>query len=144
MAASVLCPGLGSNRSWATSAMISAVITQESALSAWAQNSTGELPQVLVAVALHEADLGWAQSYCLSLATHPDENVRGNAILGFGHLARRFGQLTAEAKPIIQAALTDSSAFVRGQAVSAADDVGQFLGWQLPNNSFKRMPNGSA
>jgi hypothetical protein len=123
--------------------MESAVITQESALSAQAQNNVGELPYILVAVALHEADLEWAQSYCLSLAAHPNENVRGNAILGFGHLARRFGQLTAEAKPIIEAALTDSSAFVRGQAVASADDVGQFLGWQLPNNSFKGTPNGA-
>jgi hypothetical protein len=120
------------------------VITQEIALSARAQNNTVELPHILVAVALHEADLGWAQEYCLSLASHPNENVRGNAILGFGHLARRFGQLTAEAKPIIQAALIDSSAFVRGQAEASADDVGQFLGWQLPNNSFKRTPNGAA
>lgn len=116
------------------------MITQEVALAARAENRISELPHILVAVSLHEESLEWAQNYCLSLAAHSNEFVRGNAILGFGHLARRFGVLTEEAKPIIQAALADSSAFVQGQAVASADDAGQFLGWQLPNKSSQPTP----
>lgn len=107
---------------------------RETALFAQTQDQVDDLPGILVAVALHESDLVWAQAYCLALADHANEYVRGNAILGFGHLARRFGQLTEEARPVIQRGLLDASAFVRGQAEASADDVGQFLGWRFSAN----------
>lgn len=102
---------------------------KSAALEARAQNRVEELPELLVSVALYEIDLEWAASYCISLATHSDEFVRGNAILGFGHLARRFGALPEEAKAILIAGLGDGSAYVRGQASAAADDTAYFLGW---------------
>lgn len=105
------------------------MISKEEAFAAVKIDNVAELPHIVIAVSLNEENLEWAQEYCLSLASHSNEYIRGNAILGFGHLARRFGRLTAAAKPLIQAGLTDTSSFVRGQAVSAADDVGQFLGW---------------
>lgn len=107
---------------------------RETASLAQTQDNVNDLPALLVAVALHEDDLAWAQAYCLALADHPNENVRGNAILGFGHLARRFGTLAEQAKPAIERGLLDTSAFVRGQAVASADDVSQFLGWHFPDN----------
>ena len=85
----------------------------------------------VIAVALSAPDLDWAQSYCLQLALHPHPNVRGNAILGFGHLARRSGSLDEQAvKPLVEAALRDPDGFVRSQADSAADDLRHFLHWQ--------------
>jgi HEAT repeat protein len=79
--------------------------------------------------ALYGDDPACAGALALRLAADPDEVVRGNALLAFGHLARRFGRLDlARARPVIAAALGDPSAYVRGQAESAADDVAHFLG----------------
>jgi hypothetical protein len=58
--------------------------------------------------------------------------VRGNAVLGFGHLARRFRRLDeGVVRPIIENALLDADPYVRGQADAAADDVAHFLGWKV-------------
>jgi hypothetical protein len=61
------------------------------------------------------------------LLTHPDENVRGNAVLGVGHLARRFGAVEPDLLPHVRAATADPSGYVRGHAESAADDVLTYL-----------------
>jgi hypothetical protein len=86
-----------------------------------------------IAVSLHKGDALLAERLCLSLATHEDVNVRGNAILGFGHLARRFRKFHhgETIKQIVEDALRDSDNFVCGQAVSAADDIEFFLHWKL-------------
>jgi hypothetical protein len=49
-----------------------------------------ELSSVPLAVSMHSTDTDWAQGVCVRLASQPHFNVRGNAVLGFGHLARRF------------------------------------------------------
>jgi hypothetical protein len=56
--------------------------------------------------------------------------VRGNALLGFGHLARRFHTIPnrASVAAAITAGLADADASVRGQAEAAADDFRQFIG----------------
>lgn len=73
------------------------------------------------------------ETVCVALSAHDDEWVRGNAVLGFGHLARTLGRLDeARVRPVVEAALRDPSAVVRGQAVSAADDLTHFLGWRFP------------
>ena len=83
----------------------------------------------VLSVALHEPDVVWAESFCTRLASHTDPIVRGNAILGFGHIARLHGRLNlAIVEPLIQAALGDEDEHVRGQAESAADDIESFLG----------------
>ena len=98
------------------------------AISAREQNRIQELPSILVSVALYEENPELASSYCLSLVTHENENVRGNALLGLGHIARGFGHLPPEAMAAIFSGLNDNSEYVRGQASSAADDVQQFIG----------------
>jgi len=90
-----------------------------------------ELLRAVVAVALHSEDLAWASSVCLQLARHQHFNVRGNAILGLGHLARRFGRLDPVAREVIEEGLRDSDAYVRGQAECAADDAQRFLRWKI-------------
>jgi hypothetical protein len=95
------------------------------------RNDPAELLYVPIAVSLHSPDLGWAQGICICLASHPNSGVRGNAILGFGHLARRFGQLERQTiEPLILAALSDPTDYVRGQALDAADDIETYLGWK--------------
>jgi len=92
----------------------------------------GTLPSgpavVVLAVALHEVDHSAAEAFCCELAVHPHEAVRGNAILGLGHIARIHRKLDlATAVPLVRRGLTDAHSYVRGQAHSAADDVEMFL-----------------
>ena len=96
------------------------------------RNKPSELALSVLSAALYADDSEWAQRVCEQLASHPNENVRGNAILGFGHIARINGKLIqAKVKPLIEAALRDDSEFVRAQAESAADDVESFLQWRV-------------
>lgn len=77
-------------------------------------------------------DCDWAESICLRLADHPDPQVRANAILGFGHLARTCGRLNeAVVKPIIERGLNDAALAVRKHAYDASTDVEHYLGWRI-------------
>lgn len=89
------------------------------------------LRYAVVAVSMYDADWRYAQGLCVRLSYHPHFNVRGNAVLGFGHIARVHGQLDrAVVQPIIEAALRDADDYVRGHGVDAADDTAHFLGWK--------------
>lgn len=106
-------------------------ISREDMAAALDRDDPVELLRAVLAVALRSEDYGWASSICLRLAGHHHFNVRGNAILGFGHLARRFGRLDPVAQGIIEAGLGDADPYVRGHAHDAADDVQQFLRWRI-------------
>ena len=88
------------------------------------------LSRTAISIALADDDLAWATGFLLSLVAHENANVRGNALLGFGHLARRFRAVATPASvaAAITAGLTDADAFVRGQADAAADDIQLFVG----------------
>lgn len=87
------------------------------------RNDSAELLLVAIRVGLYSEDLAWSEDFCLRLAEHPHFTVRGNAILSFGHLARRFRALGRdESIEAIRRGLKDDDEFVRGQA-DAADDV---------------------
>lgn len=86
-----------------------------------------QLATVVLAAALYAEDGAWAESVGLRLATHADPTVRGNAVLGFGHLARRFGALSPGAVARVDIARSDPDAYVRSQAEAAAADVAFFL-----------------
>jgi hypothetical protein len=85
-----------------------------------------ELRHVVIAVALEEPDWTVAHQVCLRLARHADPTVRGNALLGFGHLARRFGMASEEARALVNSGLTDSDPHVKAQSESAVDDIAMF------------------
>jgi hypothetical protein len=96
-----------------------------------ARGKPEELLYVPIALGLNAPDFDreWVERICLSLSAHPDPNVRGNAVLGFGHIARTCRDLNqSEILPVIEKALNDSSEYVRGHAESAACDVHQYLG----------------
>ena len=79
----------------------------------------------------HTSDPEWAESICVELARHDHPGIRGNAILGLGHIARLHGRLTEQlVKPVIETALGDSDEYAKSNAVSAADDVEFFLKWR--------------
>ena len=89
------------------------------------------LLQAVVAVSMYEEDQRYAEELCVRLARHPHFNVRGNAVLGFGHIARVHRRLEKKiVQPIIAAALKDQDEYVRGQAHSAKDDTEHFLRWR--------------
>src|SRR5918995_6573972 len=80
----------------------------EAAEAAIARNDPVELLYVPVAASLYAEDFEWAQDLCVRLARHPHFNVRGNAVLGFAHLARRFRRLDrAVVEPLVVTALAD-------------------------------------
>jgi hypothetical protein len=84
----------------------------------------------VVAVGLHCGDLGAAVEFLARAAESDDPAIRGNAVLCFGHLARRFRQLPMNpAKRLVEQGLVDRDQWVRGQANSAAEDIEHFLGW---------------
>jgi hypothetical protein len=88
------------------------------------------LLHAILAVSLHDPDRCYAQDLCVELSAHSHFHLRGNAILGFGHIARRFGYLDREmVQPIIQAGLMDEVEYVRGQAIATMDDTAFLLGW---------------
>lgn len=109
--------------------------------SAMSRNDPNELLYAVLSAALYSDDPDWAEGICLRLAEHEHFNVRGNAILGFGHLARIHRRLNeCRVKPLIEAALRDKSDYVRSQASAAADDVEFFLKWEIhrPDAQFYR------
>ena len=100
----------------------------EGALSA---NESDSLKVLVIGAALHWGDRVAVENLCSRLGAHQNEEVRGNAILALGHLARRFEMLSSHFRFAIRKALSDESKYVRGQALAAADDVEIFLGWEL-------------
>ena len=91
-----------------------------------------QLAAAIMSVGLHDEDLAWAESFCARLALHDSPIVRGATLLGFAHLARRFGELREDrVRPLIEAGLADADAEVRGQADDAADDIEMFTKWRV-------------
>jgi hypothetical protein len=93
-----------------------------------------ELQHLILDVALEceDRDREWAECCCAQLAKHRNANVRGNALLGFGHLARRFGQLDRNrVRRLIEIGLHAHNEYVRERAESAADDLETYLSWNF-------------
>ncbi len=91
-----------------------------------------ELMDWILEFAAESDDRKLAENCCARLARHRNAMVRGNAMLGFGHLARRFGCLDAHrVKRLVDTSLYDGSDYVREQARSAAEDLMTFLAWEF-------------
>ena len=92
-------------------------------------------PEELLIAALSAAlylDPVFSESICLQRAEHPHFNVRGNAILGFSHIARLHGRLNKRlVRSVIVRALMDDHEYVRDQAEAVKDDLEHFLRWKL-------------
>jgi hypothetical protein len=104
---------------------------QEALLEAIASDETEKLGPMIIAAALYEEDFDFVQRVCVQLSSHPDEIVRGNAVLGLGHVARLFERLDDHAVQIVSNRLHDPSVYVRGQAHAAASDLSHFLGVEM-------------
>jgi hypothetical protein len=95
-------------------------------------NVPRDLQYLVIEVAMVWDDQAFAEELCGKLSGHIDEYVLGNAILGLGHVARRFGSLAPDALSRIRAGLSDPSTWVRGHALTAASDATFFLGVSIP------------
>ena len=104
---------------------------QEQLTEAIEANDVERLREMIIAAALHEEDFDFASSACVRLSRHTDEFVRGNAVLGLGHIARLFGRLGTDAVETVKTSLDDPSGYVRGQAHAAAGDLAHFLGIEV-------------
>ncbi len=81
----------------------------------------------LLSLAQQADDWEYAQDLMIRYSDDSDENIRGIAILCFGHIARIHGMIDQElVMPIVEKALYDESSFVRGHADSALDDIRRF------------------
>lgn len=89
--------------------------------------------EVPIAVSLNPPDCEWSLDVCIKLAVHPDPTIRGNAALGFGHLARTCPDVALDdiVAARLAAALDDTDSYVAGQALSAHEDIIQFRGLAL-------------
>jgi hypothetical protein len=95
-----------------------------------ATGSIEELAQLSLAVGENFPDWKYAQDVCLQLAEHSDENVRVNACLGLGYIARIHRRLEKHlVKPVLLRELR-SQTDRRGKIEDAIEDINLFLGWR--------------
>jgi hypothetical protein len=112
-------------------------ITEKDVNAALYRNDPEELQIASLTLALSDLDFNFTQTVCIRLCSSENSKVRGNALVSLGHLARRFRQLEEQAvKPIIEAALQDTDGYVRMSAKSAADEIHQFLHWQMSGHQY--------
>jgi len=113
-------------------AELAAANFRKAAEAAIERDDARELADLVLQIAQEATPRDWAQSCCIQLSRHRSAEVRGNAVTGFGHLARRFGRLEPQGvRRRVGIALHDPSAYVRTQAQSAVLDLQTFLGWEF-------------
>lgn len=111
------------------------IVDVESAL---LRNDLNELKFVAITVALVFPDQLFAQKICVRLCAHENREVRGNAVMSLGHLARRFRRLDEViVRGIIESALRDDDENIRTLAKSAADEIHQFLHWEILGHCYE-------
>lgn len=112
-------------------------ITAKDVSAALLREDPAELELVSVTIALSDLDFNFTQSVCLRLSSSLHSKIRGNALVSLGHLARRYRMLDEQAvKPVIESALLDSDEYVRVSAKSAADEIHQFLHWNIQGHVY--------
>jgi hypothetical protein len=112
-------------------------ISRDDVNAAFSRNDPAELQFVSITLALTFSDSAFVQEVCIRLSAHSDRKVRGNAVTSLGYLARRFRKLDKHlVKPVIESALLDSDDTVRELAKSAADEIHQFLHWDIAGHVY--------
>ncbi len=109
------------------------------------RNDPDELQLVSITIALSCPDLRLAEETCLTLSAYAHRKVRAHAVMSFGYLARRFRRLDEQrVKPVIEAALMDPDEYVHMHAKAAADEICQFLHWDIPGHVYGSGPDPAA
>ncbi|MBW7473877.1 hypothetical protein K0T92_03900 [Paenibacillus oenotherae] len=90
-------------------------------------DNPGTIVNGLLSLTFNADDGEFVQELMVHYTQHKNENIRGIAILCFGHIARIHATVNKELIiPLINDALKDESSFVRGHAHSALDDINMF------------------
>ncbi len=109
------------------------------------RNDPEELELVSITIALSGPDQRLAEDTCLLLATHGQNRIRAHAVMSLGYLARRFRRLDEQrVKPVIESALAEPDAYVRMHAQAAADEICQFLHWDIKGHVYGPGPDPAA
>lgn len=99
-----------------------------------------ELLYAPIYVSLNSPDFEWAQEICIELSCHPSPRVIENALLGFAHLARRFGKLNEKrVRPIIEQALFNEYPTIQAGAECAVMDTQHYLKWTYRHELSGRL-----
>lgn len=116
--------------------------TASDVAAALARNDPDELALLAITVVLGSEDAVLAEAVAEGLCRHEDLNVRINALAALGHGARKFRSLDeARIKPLLEAALQSADEGLASAAQSAADEIHQFLGWNIRGHEYgKTMP----
>ena len=82
----------------------------------------------LLSLAFYSSCRQQVENICIYFSENSNANIKGIAILCFGHLARIHGQLDLKKiMPIVKSNLDNQNVFIAGHAHSAKDDIETFL-----------------
>lgn len=97
------------------------------------RNDPRELCLVPLVAGLAPPARDWGLAVCIRLSEHPDEVVRGNALLGIGYLAHHFRDLPEQKiRSMIERGMNDASPWVQQRAGEATEEFSMWLKWQFP------------
>ncbi len=120
-------------------------ISESDVAAAVKRNDPEELELVSITIALTGPDQQLAENICLLLATHAQNRIRAHAVMSLGYLARRFRKLDeVRVKPVIESALAEPDEYVRMHAQAAADEICQFLHWDIKGHVYGPGPDPAA
>lgn len=109
------------------------------------RNDPDELQLVSITLALSCPDQHLAEETCLTLSAYAHRKVRAHAVMSLGYIARRFRRLDEQrVKPVIEAALIEPDEYVRTHAKAAADEICQFLHWDIRGHVYGSGPDPAA
>ena len=105
--------------------------TNESAVQIMQSGSNEEKAELAMALGFDCPDYGFAQMMCVQLLQVEDEIVRGNAVIGLSHIARRFGKLDKRVvKPYLLRELRENIS-CKDFIVDAIHDINLYLNWNI-------------
>ncbi len=92
------------------------------------ENETENVIQGLLELAINADDPDFVQYIMVQYSENDNENIRGIAILCFGHIAKIHGKIDKElVLSIVNRGLKDDSSYVRGHSQSALDDINNHM-----------------
>ncbi|MCL2633447.1 MAG: hypothetical protein FWD34_02915 [Oscillospiraceae bacterium] len=95
---------------------------------------------IILPLSVGEYHINWkyAQSICVELANHNNENVRANAALGLSYIARTKGKLEKHiVKPVLLKLLNECVEH-KGRIIDSIDDINLFLKWNIAKKALTK------
>lgn len=102
--------------------------------------SNAEKADLAIALGFDCPDYGLAQSMCIQLLQTEDEIIRGNAVIGLAHIARRFRKLDKRVvKPYLLRELRDNVK-CHDLIVDAVNSINLYLEWNIGDKGKTGFP----